>query len=294
MCLGIFTTPGNAVVHVAWYSASIGKKLDRTSDFFVDATGSNGKELTTLLHSIRDRAWALDAYPCFGRWLFLLPGISGLSWYDDVVLKRAREGATVLDLGCGLGQEIRRVAVTESVKSTQLYVLDVSQEIWALGLELFGDASSPPAKFIQADARTDRYAESLRANSEQLFQLSGKVDVVLMGLFLDLFHFPGQVEVGKTVAMLSKVGTHAVGYSRGTTTGNAVEEEVKDAGTRSMVHDDKSLKTLWFDIGELTKTKWKVEVNLVEIGEFGWEQEDVGWMGGPPPMGICFVATRES
>lgn len=195
---------------------------------------------------------------------------------------------------CRLGQEIRRIASTEGVDPTKLYALDVSPEIWALGLELFGDASSPPAQFVHADARTPRYEETLRANSQQLFDLSGKIEVMLVGLFLDLFHFPDQVEVGKTIALLSKVGTQVVGYARGTSTGNAKEGEVEMAGAYCMVHDEQSLKVLWDDIGEVSGTKWEVEVRAMEIGELGWEMEDVSWMGGPPPMGICFAATRES
>ena len=108
------------------------------------------------------------------------------------------------------------MAATEGVNLSQLYAVDVCRETWALGLELFSDAASPPAQFMQADARTARYAESLRQNSEHLFLLSGKVDVVLMGMFFDLFHYPDQVEVGKTLAELSRVGTQVIGYSRGT------------------------------------------------------------------------------
>jgi len=59
---------------VQWYVTSINRKLDRDLDFWTEATGQYGKELTGLLHEIRDRAWRDSCYPCFGLWLFLLPG----------------------------------------------------------------------------------------------------------------------------------------------------------------------------------------------------------------------------
>jgi hypothetical protein len=186
-----------------------------------------------------------------------------------------------------VGQEIRRIANIEGVNSSQLYALDVSRELWNLGLETFGDAASSPATFIQADARTNRYAKGPPVLDKQ-------VDVVLMGLFLDLFHFPDQIEIGKTIADISKVGTQVIGYSRGTVRGKAVEGEVKGTGSRAMVHDDLSPKTLWFDIGALTQTKWKVESKLVEVEELGWDKDDISWMGEPPPMGLYFVITRET
>jgi hypothetical protein len=86
---------------VPWYAPSIGNKLDHEAEFFAEATGCEGKELEALLRVARDKAWAIDPYPCFGRWFFLLPGISGSPWYNDVVVQRAKEGATVLDVGCG-------------------------------------------------------------------------------------------------------------------------------------------------------------------------------------------------
>ncbi|CAI6339871.1 unnamed protein product [Periconia digitata] len=281
-------------IDVAWYTPTIGRKLTQDLDFFIEATALEEKHLLPALYELREKMWAVDAYPCYGLWWFVLPGISGLTgWWEEVVQTRAQKGEVVLDMGCGIGQEIRRVAAINGVKPSQLYALDVTREIWNLGLSFFGDAGSPPAEFIHADARSHLFGNSLRHKPERLYQLSGKVDVILMAMFLDLFHFPDQKEVLNTAVALSKIGTQVIGYSRGATTTNAKEGYWDESGTRSMVHDDISMLVLWWDIGKHTNTVWKIETRTVDIEELGWDRQDVSWMGGPPAMGMCFLATRE-
>jgi hypothetical protein len=86
---------------VPWYDSSIGNKLDQSLEFFEESTGLQRKELKEVLYWVRNRAWATDQYPCFGLWWFLLPGIEGVKWWDDVVVKGLKEGNVVVDMGCG-------------------------------------------------------------------------------------------------------------------------------------------------------------------------------------------------
>lgn len=185
------------------------------------------------------------------------------------------------------------MASIKGVESTQLYALDISREIWNLGLSFFGDAGSPPAEFIQAEARCYPNLSALRQNSERLYQLIGKIDVILMAMFLDLFHWPDQRSVLNTVVALSKIGTQVIGYSRGATTMNGKEGYWDESGTRCLVHDDITMPLLWSDVGRSTNTLWKLELRVVDVKELGWDRQDVSWMGGPPAIGMCFLATRE-
>ncbi|PVH93073.1 hypothetical protein DM02DRAFT_733335 [Periconia macrospinosa] len=268
--------PQAVATDVAWYMPSIGHKLTQTHDFFIEATALEEKDLVPALYELREKIWTIGAYPCYGLWWFVLPGISGLTgWWEEVVQTRAERGELILDMGCGIGQEIRRVAGIKGVKPTQLYALDVSREMWDLGLSFFGDAGSPPAEFIHAEARSYFDPSSLRHNSERLYQLSGKIDVILIAMFLDIFHWPDQKEVLNTAAHLSKIGTQVIGYSRGTATTDEKHEGCWDeSGTRCWVHDDITMQILWFDVGKATNTTWKVEVKIVDVEEFGWDRQD--------------------
>jgi len=178
------------------------------------------------------------------------------------------------------------------IPSTQVYALDVSPELWNLGLELFNDTSEPPAKFIHADARTHDSSSFLTHPS--LLPLTGKIDVILLSHFLDLFHWSDQMQVGVTIAFLSRVGSQAMGCMRGTRGKTLDCESMGGWYSQSMVHDVLSLKMLWYDIGKFTETQWNVEASMVEPREWGWEDEEVKWMSVEPPMGIWFIASRES
>jgi hypothetical protein len=94
--------PRPARTDVPWYTPSIGRKLTQTRDFFLEATAFEEKDLEHALYELREKMWALDAYPCYGLWWFVLPGISGLTgWWEEVVQTRAERGELVLDMGCG-------------------------------------------------------------------------------------------------------------------------------------------------------------------------------------------------
>ena len=60
----------------------------------------------------RDEAWKIKPYPCVGMWGFLKPNIvwSQLDHEYEHILRRVVAGARILDLGCGLGQDLRRLA----------------------------------------------------------------------------------------------------------------------------------------------------------------------------------------
>lgn len=85
----------------------------------------------------RDKAWRKYKYPCIGLYTFLEFGISTLPQYEQV-LSRTKQGEKLLDLGCCMGQDIRKLvfdgAPAENVSATEL-----EPEFIDLGFELFRD-----------------------------------------------------------------------------------------------------------------------------------------------------------
>ena len=167
-------------------------------------------------------------------------------------MNAGKEGKSILDLGCGLGQDLRQLCV-ESGAVAKLYATDADQKVWDLGLEMFGDGEKPVAKFFCADARKQNFGGKLD-------EIIGTVDVVITSQLLDLFWFHGQLEVLENVVRLSKVGTKVMDCTLGTADGEVLEYESDGYGPFSrFYHSRYSLEIPWIDVAARTNTKWRVE-----------------------------------
>jgi hypothetical protein len=78
--------------------------LNAGSDYFwIEQTGiKNDDELKRHFHTIRDMAWQLVQEFNIARWWFFRNVMAWNPHYDEV-RDMAREGTTIIDLGCGFG-----------------------------------------------------------------------------------------------------------------------------------------------------------------------------------------------
>ena len=211
-----------------------------------------------------------------GEWIFLLSSVSRYPQYAEV-LSRMKSGATVLDLGCCFGQDLRRLAA-DGAPTENMIASDLHSELWELGYDLFRDRDKMRARFIKTDI--------LAPNAE--FQaLKGKVDFVFMCQFLHLFSWDGQVEALKKAVEMSRPGAMFLGYQIGRTEA----AEVERSWGKMFFQNEESFRRIMRQVGEETGTRWDVEVSLGSQAEWGLELEDFEWMG-PMAKGLNFVVTR--
>ncbi|KAF4181193.1 hypothetical protein CNMCM7927_000759 [Aspergillus lentulus] len=238
-----------------WFQPHIGPRLRPCVRYvYNNWSGIPDKDLPSHLHDIRNKAWPLGKYPCISLWIFLLPGLAAFPQFP-VILARARQPqAGILDLGCGLGQELRLLAA-HGVSTDLMWAVDIEPGLWQLGYELFRDRDRMKARFIQGDF--------LSMADESLRDLQGNVDVVIASQFLHLFSWDGQIIATKRIIALSKPGTML------------------------------SFVKLWDVVQQETNTQWRLEVTEVDLKEWGMEDEDVQWMPADR-QGINFVITRIS
>ena len=78
--------------------------------------------------------------------MFLLPSITCFPAYSQFVA-RTKAGATVLDLGCCFGQDLRRL-VADGGSMDNMYASDLNRELWDIGFDLFRDRDRMKARFI--------------------------------------------------------------------------------------------------------------------------------------------------
>ncbi|KAG0634505.1 hypothetical protein HOY80DRAFT_985976 [Tuber brumale] len=229
--------------------------------FFEQYTTLRGDQITQHILKIRSKAWELENYPCIGNFYFLEFTFINQPIYPDV-LRRLKQGAGLLDVGCCFGQAIRKLVV-DGAPAANLYGIDLRTEFIELGYELFLDRGRLSAHFM-APVDVLLLGEGGATSHETVRRLAGKMDIIHLGQFLHLFNWQEQVRAATNIAgLLSPAkGSLIVGHQVGSViTGEFPLPWVDDKVHTVFVHDESSFKELWKQVpGE-----WEVEFEFVSM-----------------------------
>ncbi|GAB0144812.1 hypothetical protein EsHS_00005269 [Epichloe bromicola] len=201
---------------------------------------------------VREDAWKVSRFPCVGRWKFLRLTDHNDPCYQQVLFRLKVDGSNdaFLDLGCCVGQVIRQLR-HDGVQGSRLFGIDLQSKFVDIGYHLFQDQNSIGATFVVGDM--------LDPEDTRLDELSHKITIIYAGSFFHLFNWTQQLYIGKRLVGFLKQGTkNALIYGRHIGTTNPGEASTSDASP--YLHDKKSFQQLWHEIGDLTKTKWAVEL----------------------------------
>ncbi|KAL4745198.1 hypothetical protein BDW72DRAFT_208395 [Aspergillus terricola var. indicus] len=218
-----------------WLRPEIGPRLRA---ILLRWSGLHDEELLPHLSAIRAQALPLGEYPCIGPWMFLLPGLAAFPRFPQILDQTRQTDGIILDLGCGLGQDLRLLAA-HGVPTNQMWALDVEPRLWELGYDLLRDRGRMAAGFIHGDF--------LQLASTSLRR--GKLNLVIAAQLLHLFDWDKQLAASKKIVNLSSPGTMLVG-----------------------------LVPSWDLVQQETQTHWIVDVKEVGLQEWGMQVEDLEWM----------------
>ncbi|CAF9936426.1 hypothetical protein IMSHALPRED_010746 [Imshaugia aleurites] len=179
--------------NVPWYRPNIDKKVTpETRKLLEQYSNIPPSQVLQHVHTIRDKLWAIRSYPCTGIGLWLDPMLPKSPAYSTIIQK-LQAGGTCLDIGCFIGQDLRRL-VADGAPSDRLYAVDVVSH-WDVGYEMYRDRDRFSAHFIEAD---------ILYPTAELRALMGTVDVLSITHVLHQWDWAGQV---KAVEQLVSVGT---------------------------------------------------------------------------------------
>lgn len=207
----------------------------------------------------------------------------------SLIIDRIKQGASILDVGCCFGQDLRFLAA-DGAPTGEMYATDIVPDFWHLGYDLFRDKARFNARFIAADI--------LAAHSSLLQELEGRVDISLVNQVFHLFSREKQVTMAKNLVRMSTAPGWIVGWHVGSQEGRALPVSTQTGGSdgsagseTKLFHNDRTWRELWQEIGQETGTQWEVQTWMQPLNEWGYEKEDTAWMG-PGAMGFEFICRR--
>jgi len=172
---------GSRDKNVGWYVPTLDSISPTQWDLLENYSKIPHDRVISSILELRDRAWEVYPFPCIGQFRFIELSLCKMPSYPSV-LERIKNGGVFLDIGCCFGQDIRKL-VHDGVPATNTWGIELVGEFVDLGYELFNDRATLESHMLKA---------GIFDAEGPLNQLTDRVDVAYLGLFLHLFDWDGQ------------------------------------------------------------------------------------------------------
>ncbi|KAJ5891711.1 uncharacterized protein N7473_007939 [Penicillium subrubescens] len=96
-----------------WYEPKLTEVESEARELLETYSHIPSDKVVQHVNSLRDRAFAIFPYPCIGAFRFLDMSIPQLPIYPEI-LEHLKSGQRLLDIGCAVGLELRRLVEEET------------------------------------------------------------------------------------------------------------------------------------------------------------------------------------
>ncbi|KAI0881674.1 uncharacterized protein GGS22DRAFT_54861 [Annulohypoxylon maeteangense] len=264
---------------VAWYQPELKQIPETAKQIFQNYSKISDDEIFKHIYRVRDEAWEILPYVCVGCFRFLDFPASLSPAYPEV-LERVRAGETLLDMGCGLGQDIRKY-VYDGAPADNLIGVDVESRFHDLGYELFKDRDTLKARLVTGDVFEDDFLSEFR----------GKIDIIFVGSFLHLFTYEQQIKIMAHVTKLLKNRKGSMIFGRHMATAQAGGAfNTSATGWSLYYHSPETINQL---LESSSEGKWDVETKLIPYSTASTVVEKgMTWQGGNDIKQMYFSAKK--
>lgn len=205
----------------------------------------------------------------------------------DSILQKIKEGQQYLDLGCGFGQNIRKM-VFDGASAENITGADLSQTLIDCGFEYFQDKATLKSKFIIGDI--------LNSESANFVQASGQFDIIFTAMVYHLWGWKDQVKacIETTKLLKAVLGSTIFGWQLGSNPAGEVERKLDDSRKQHRMmyqHDAESFKKMWEEVEQATGVKWDVQAKSKPT-ELKTRQGVLPLKEGSVLTVITFIVTR--
>ncbi|EKG15214.1 hypothetical protein MPH_07548 [Macrophomina phaseolina MS6] len=94
---------------VPWYVEQVPPLQPAMRELLVEYANIPPDDVDSHVARVRDEAWHVAPFPCVGSFLFAELALPTFPGYGGLV-ERLRDGERYLEIGCGLGQDVRKVS----------------------------------------------------------------------------------------------------------------------------------------------------------------------------------------
>ncbi|KAI5859263.1 hypothetical protein GGS23DRAFT_616370 [Durotheca rogersii] len=244
------------------YIEELPPDIEPIRTLLVKYSGIRTKDVDEHVHQIRDRLWDIYPYATIGHFRFLSLKFTLDSWYHVALdrLLAPRSDVTFLDVGCCVGQVLRKLAF-DGVDPGRLYGLDLESRFIDAGYDLFKDRNKFRATFLVDDVLRRGSVGGGDSGSEAL---DGKINIIHATSFFHLFTWRDQVRAAqRMVQFLDPDDPDAMIFGRQVGTTTPGDKECS-RGPSKFLHNAVSWQALWDEVGVLTGTSWRTEVSETE------------------------------